>query len=107
MALTKIVDCNLYSGLTQNAQECFDFKKWLEDNNVEFQLLFYNDSSQHELVFNALNTWWENAGITSFPIFVYTEMHDDLTPSRYPRKFFKSLADIQASDFLTQYRVGR
>jgi len=107
MALTKIVDCYLYSGFTEDSQACYDFKKWLEDNNVEFQLLFYSDNAQHASVFDALNSWWPGAELNSFPIFVYTEMHDDLTPSVYPRKYFKTLADIQASEFLTQYQLGR
>jgi len=111
MALTKIVDCYLYCGFTEDAQACFDFKKWLEDNNVDFQLLFYADNSQHKGVFDALNSWWpdlesENK-LSKFPIFVYTEIHDDLTPAKYPRKFFKSTAEIQTSNFLTQYQLGR
>ncbi len=111
MALTKIVDCYLYSGFTEEAQACSDLKIWLENNNIDFQFLFYADNSQHEAVFTALNSWWpklepENK-LDKFPIFVYTEVHDDLTPAKYPRKFFKSVTEIQASDFLTQYLLGR
>jgi hypothetical protein len=107
MALTKIVDCSLYAGLTQNAQACYEFKQWLKDNNVEFQLLMYSDDNQHQGVFDSLNTWWPDPQFSSFPIFIYTEIHDDLSPMMYPRKYFKTVADIQASDFLTQYAVGR
>lgn len=107
MALIKIVDCALHGGLTQDANACYEFKKWLQDNNIEYTMLFYVDDGQHQQVFNALNSWWQDANFNSFPIFVYTEMHDDLSPSQYPRKFFTSVADIKASDFLAQYALGR
>jgi hypothetical protein len=107
MALTKIVDCCLYVGLTQDAQACYEFKKWLEDNNVEYQLLMYSYDNQHSEVFTALSSWWPDTQISAFPVLVYTEIHDDLSPMMYPRKYFKTVTDIQASEFLTQYALGR
>lgn len=107
MALTKIVDCALHAGLTQDVNACYQFKQWLKDNNIEYTMLFYVDDIQHQHVFDALNTWWDGVTFNSFPIFVYTEVHDDLSPAQYPRKYFTSVAEIQASNFLTQYSLGR
>lgn len=107
MSFTKIVDCYLYTGLTEDAQACYDFKKFLVDNNVQFTLLHYNDDTQHQNVFDALNTWWDNANFTKFPIFYYSEAHPDLEPSQYPRKYFTSVDEMKSSNFLTDYQLGR
>lgn len=107
MALTKIDDICLYTALNEDAQECYELKKWLNDNGVSFQGLHYNDDSQLEEVFTALNTWWENANFTKLPILVYTEIHSDLSPMLYPKKFFTTLEEAKASNFLNDYKLGR
>jgi len=105
MALTKIDDIYLYAGITAGAAESFAIKQYLVDNNVKYTLMFYGDDGSHEGVFAALSTWFADRGtenpFTDFPILVYTEIHDDLSPSQYPRKYFTNLNDITNSNFLS------
>jgi hypothetical protein len=104
MAITKIDDVFLYIGITDGVTEANNIKKWLLANNIKYTLLFYGDDSQHTDVLNALNSWWPGANIIDFPVLVYTEIHNDLPPSQYPRKWFQTLSAIQASEFLTTYQ---
>jgi len=104
MAITKIDDVFLYTGVTAGSAESWRIKDFLVTNNIKYTLMFYGDDSSHNNIFEALNSWWPGANLTDFPILVYTEIHDDLSPSQYPRKFFKSLAEIEASDFLSTYK---
>lgn len=107
MALVKIDDVFLYTALTATAHQCWLMKKYLQDNNINYTNLHYNDDTQLPDVFAPLNTWWTNVTFDEMPILIYTEIHDDLPPSKYPRKFFKTVADIQASNFLQEYQLGR
>lgn len=100
MAFVKLDDVYLYTGLTSKAQQCYEMKKWLTDNNVKFTSLHYNDDAQHPELFAALNTWWEGVTFSEFPILICTEVHDDMSISQYPKRYYKSLEDAQASDFL-------
>jgi len=105
MAVSKIDDIYLYTGWTSNAQECYRVMEWLKNNNVKFTHLQYGDESQHESVFNVLNSWFPSANIDNFPIVVYTNMDLDLSPSQWQRGYFINLADIQAdNNFLTLSR---
>ncbi len=107
MAITKLDDIHLYTGLTEHAQQCWDMKKYLQDNGVKFQNLHYADDAQHPSVFKPLSTWWPNiVEFNAFPILVYTEVHDDLSVSQYPRKFFTNLEDLKASNFLELAKLG-
>ncbi len=107
MALTKIDDVYLYTAMDHTAQACFEMKQYLQDNNVNFNHLHYNDDSQLPDVFAPLSTWWEGETFNAMPILIYTEIHDDLPPSRYPRKFFKTLDDLKASTFIQDYQRGQ
>lgn len=82
MALVKIKDVYLYVGLTENGAECYNMKKILADNNINFKLLAYYDDKQVPGVFSALNTWgWGVDRIprkfTDFPIVHWMECYDD------------------------------
>ena len=104
MALTKIDDLYLYVGITAGAAESYRIKQWLTDNNIKFTLMFYGDDGQHDGLFSALSSWFpekQNDPFTDFPVLIYTEIHDDLSPSQYPRKFFTNLDDIVNSNFLS------
>jgi len=107
MAIVRIDDIHFYTAITESAQQCWAMKKWLKGNNVEFVSMHYTDDAQAAGVITALNTWWDNANITDFPILTYTEIHDDLSPSRYPRRYFTTLIDLAGSDFLEKYALGR
>jgi hypothetical protein len=104
MAITRIDDVHLYAAITAGADECWKIKQWLVENKIKFTTLYYGDDSQHADVLTALNTWWENPGFTDFPVLTYTEVHDDIGPSQFPRNYFKTLADIKASSFLQTYK---
>jgi hypothetical protein len=107
MAITKIDDLHLYAGITSTAQQIWEMKNFLNTNGVQYQLMFYGEDERHKELFDALNTWWNGANIVAFPILVYTEIHDDLPPSRYPRIYYTDLATLQSSNFLNDYKLGR
>lgn len=100
MAITKIEEVYLYTTLDHTHAECYGMKKWLDDNNIQYTNLHYPAEIKDE-VFAPLNTWWDGVTFTDFPILIYTEVHDDIPASRSPRKYAKTLAEAQASDFLT------
>jgi hypothetical protein len=107
MAITKLDDINLYTGLTEDAHACWEMKKFLTDNGVKHQVLHYSDDAQHPQVFGPLSTWWEDTKFTKFPILIYTEVHDDLSVSQYPRRYFTDLEVLKASNFLELYNLGK
>jgi hypothetical protein len=100
MAITKIDDIDLYVGLTTDAQTCWEMKKFLTDNNIKFRTMMYADDAQHEALFTAVSTWWEDVTFDKFPFLTYTEIDSDVPPSQYPRKFAKTVADLQTGDFV-------
>lgn len=80
--LVKIKDVYLYVALTEHAQECYDIKKILNDNNIPYTLLPYVDEVQHEGIFDALATWTFKGGQRSrvdfrFPLVYWTNLYDD------------------------------
>jgi len=100
MATTKIDDIDLYVGLTAEAQECWNFKKFLLDNNIKFRVLNYNDDSQHQTLFQGLSTWWDDVTFDKFPLLTYVEIDPDLPPSQYVRKYATKPSDLQTGNFL-------
>lgn len=100
MAIIKIEEVYLYTTLDETHQECYDMKKWLDDNNVQYTLLHYFTAEQKSQAIEPLKTWWENCTITNFPILIYTEVRDDTPLSLSPRRYFTQLTDAQNSEFL-------
>ena len=100
MATTKIDDVDLYVAVTEDAQACWEMKKFLTDNKIKFRLMMYADDSQHANLFSALSTWWPGETFDKFPFVVYTEIDMDIAPSQYPRKFAKTVADLQSGNFV-------
>lgn len=98
--LVKIEEVYLYTTLDHTHAECYAMKQWLDSNNVRYTNLHYPAEMKEE-VFAPLNTWWEGVTFKDFPLLVYTEVHDEIPVSRSPRKFAKTLADAQSTDFLT------
>lgn len=74
--IEKIRKIYLYADDTKSSA---DAKKWLDDNKVPYEYLWYGDKTQHPEVFNAINTWtFGNAvKVNKFPFVIYNEMHDN------------------------------
>lgn len=100
MAIIKIEEVYLYATLDHTHAECYEMKKWLDDNNVNYTYLHYHAEAKNDAL-APLNTWWEGVTFTDFPIIIYTEVRDDVPLSQSPRRYFTTLADAQASEFLT------
>lgn len=98
MAITKIEELYLYtSEVSGNSAENIQATAFMENSGVPFVKLMYNDKSQHDDVFKAINGWWERylPAIDSFPFITYVEVHDDI-PARYsPVKYLKGIDDIK------------
>lgn len=99
MAILKIEEVYLYTTLDHTHAECFAMKKWLDDNAVQYTQLHYPAEATADAL-APLNTWWEGVTFENFPIVIYTEVRDDTPLSLSPRRFLKTLADAQTSDFL-------
>lgn len=107
MALVRLSDIRFYTGLTETAQQQWEMKKWLDDNNISYISMNYSDDSQHQQVFKSLNGWWPEANIINFPILTYTEIHDDLEVSQFPVKYFLDVATLSSSSFLQDYNLKK
>jgi len=55
--LVKIKKITVYTAMTADAAECWNAVKLLKDNNVPFHHLCWNDDTNLEGLFGALNTW--------------------------------------------------
>ena len=100
MAIVKIEEVYLYTTLDHTHAECYAIKKWLDDNSVKYTNLHYASELIND-VLTPLNTWWDGVTFGDFPILIYVEVRDDMPLSQSPRRYFKTLADAQASEFLT------
>jgi hypothetical protein len=69
----------LYTGLTATGGNASaEALQWFDDNNIKYIHMWYGDLSQHQEVFDSLNTW--NIGtFADFPFVIYEELHDDYT----------------------------
>ncbi len=109
--LTKIDDIHLYTcdAITPNT-ECAAAVQYFADNSViDYTLLNYADPTQHADCLAPINTWWHNGEpeVTGFPFVIYTEIHDNLPPSRYPLVAIQGLDNITNSTFAEIYQLGR
>lgn len=82
--LVKIKEVVLYIGLTANASDCFSAKKLLDDANIKYTLLSYNNSDEFHYIFDSLSTWHYgprnntyHKTFTDFPILHWKECYDD------------------------------
>jgi hypothetical protein len=100
--LIKIKQVVLYTALTEDAAECFQCKKLLDDNKIKYTLLHYGDESTHQQNFDALSTWswggdFRQVKFTKFPIIHWTEYYDDY--ERY-MEVAVGLEELQASNLI-------
>jgi hypothetical protein len=80
--LVKITEVNLYSGMTEDVQDCYACKAMLEKANIPFTHLFYNDNQAHAPNFAALSTWsfgpdFQQYTFTKYPLVIWKEFYDD------------------------------
>lgn len=108
--LTRIADIQLYMGLTPEVADCYAAKTFLESVQVKYTPYMYTDPAQHAANFEAISSWkLEGAPevLDKFPFVIYTEIHDDLEPSQYPRKCIYGLDAIKSSGIAELYKTGR
>jgi len=110
MAFVRIDDIHLYGGLTEDAVDCYRTKKWLDENNIKYIHLFYQDDNQCQEVIESINGWFtsseEPVVISKMPFIVYCEVDNDLPISQYPRKVLVGYDEI-SSKLKDLYAVGR
>ena len=110
MAFVRIDDLHLYGGLTEDAVDCYRTKKWLDDNDIKYLHLFYQDENQCNQVIEAVNGWFvtpeQTINISKLPFLVYCEVDTDLPISQYPRKILIGYDEI-TSKLKDLYAVGR
>lgn len=99
MAILKIDDIDLFVGLTQDAHDCWQMKKFLEDHNIKYRTMMYADDSQHEVIFYSMSEQWAEE-FNKFPLLTYTEIDFDLAPSQYPKKIARTVEDLQSTHFV-------
>ena len=114
MAITKIDSIYLYTNLTWAEGETSDSveaRKYLDDNGVQYIHLNYADPAQHEAALAPLRTWMFSDGlhteITDFPFIIYSEVHDDMDSSMYPKVLIYGLDAIKQSNLTDLYQLGR
>ena len=98
MAVIKTEEIFLYvSEAVSNPAENIQAITFMEQGNIPFVKLMYNDPTAHEQNFAALNSWWKDRlpPVDSFPFLVYTEVHDDIPARMSPVKYLKGLDAIK------------
>jgi hypothetical protein len=101
MAIVKLEEIYLYySDARGSAEENIGAVAFLERTNIPFTKLFYNEASDFESLFNALNGWWSRPDINlppidSFPFITYVEVHDDILARFSPVKYVFGLEEIK------------
>ena len=68
--------------LTGESKDSVSIKTWLSNNSIQYTLLNYNDISQHEQVLSAVNTWFVDTPVNTFPFIVYDEVDVDYNRKR-------------------------
>lgn len=113
--LIRIDDIHLYTNidwLATNPGDSHEAKDFMDSLGIEYTNLNYADPEQWPEVFSSLR-WWDFANIDGFhdfqdfPFLILTEVHDNLSPSRYPRRLYVGLDEIKDSGIAEQYLIGR
>jgi hypothetical protein len=82
MNIARIKEVSFYVGLTEDAQACFDMKKFLDSQGISYKLLAYWDDQAHEGNFKAMSTWtWGEKGeqreFTRYPVLTWQVFDED------------------------------
>jgi hypothetical protein len=82
--IVKIDNVRIYYGITtpEALQAIFDCKQILDDNNIPYGNLIYNEVSAYPEIFANLSTWafgtdFTQYTFTDFPIVTWQEFYDD------------------------------
>lgn len=100
MAIKKIEEIYLYvSELSSNAAENIQAVAFMDHSGIPYTRMMYNDASQHEDIFNNLNTWWQYnldvEPVSYFPFLTYVEVHDDIPARLSPVKNLQGIDQIK------------
>jgi hypothetical protein len=113
MAISKIDAIYLYTDMTWEEGEKTDStqaRAYLDAEGVEYILLNYADPAQHEDATSPLRTWGFIDGyhdIKAFPFVIYTEVHDDMSMTKWPKVLLYGLDAIIESNISDLYKLGR
>ena len=113
MSIQKIDDIYLYTDLVgkpKEKSESVDAKTYMDSLNIEYINMNYNHPDLHEDALSPLRTWTFTRGqheLTHFPFIIYTEIHDDLSPSFYPKVLLFGLDEIKESNLVELYQLGK
>jgi hypothetical protein len=101
MAIVKLEEIYLYySDARGSVEENIGAVAFLERNDFTFSIMFYNNDSDFENLFTALNSWWSRPDINlppidSFPFITYVEVRDDIPARLSPVKYVFGLEEIK------------
>lgn len=120
--LTRIDDLYLYTNIdfqSGDIQMSHMAQKFFEEADVPVVLMNYNGSEAVlEAALEPLRTWtfsnmisdtnkYGRFDLQEFPFLIYTEIHDDLPPSQYPKVLLYGYDEIVDSNILELYQLGR
>lgn len=82
MAHIKNDEFYLYTGLTENGNECYEAYTILANSGIQFRHLHYGDPKQHSEVINNIKTWFPaRASEIAMPFVTYVEVYDFNDPA--------------------------
>lgn len=86
MAHIKNDEFYLYTGLTENGNECFEAYNILTNSGIQFRHLHYGDPRQHEEMINNIKTWFPGMQTEiAMPFVTYAKLYEFQDPvSRMP-----------------------
>lgn len=100
----QIREVRLYVGLTEDAAECYQAKKLLEQAGIPVELMLYTDESHIKETLEALSTWkWgekadQDLSLTRFPLVTWRVFYSDFRePSQHAAL---GLEGIRTSDLM-------
>jgi len=106
MSIVKIEEVFLYTSTTvDNAIENLEAMAAMDHSGIPYIPLIYNDPQQNQLVFDSVNTWWNQMNplppVESFPFVVYTEVMDNLPARQSPVRYKAGIQGI--NEFIQHY----
>ena len=97
MAILKIKDIHLVTGLFDCGGECVKAHEWLTEQGIPFVNLGYWHPSDHEQIWDSYNTWVQGMNLKSFPFVHYMEIDTDFNMKPV---FLIGLDEIKNSNLL-------